>query len=201
MVTRSLEEPALAPARTLARVCPTWSTCLRSCNVVASKLTSTLPVSRLSRRHMRTWPRTWPPSSWASLILRGWRSFQKLLLTTAALVIPLCDLLAQINYIVDVAANMPANAHTTASGVFRLAWRGKQTSTTIVVRLRTVNICLPQPVASCLRSPPDTTPFPTLVPVVFHPSAPTPVDFVCHARWKFEYPLSLPVPFVSRLRL
>ena len=48
-------------------------------------------------------------------------------------------LLAQINYIVDVAANMPANTHTTASGVFRLAWRGRQKSTTIVVRLRTVN--------------------------------------------------------------
>ena len=32
-------------------------------------------------------------------------------------------LLAQINYIVDVAANMPANTHTTASGVFRQAWR------------------------------------------------------------------------------
>ena len=30
-------------------------------------------------------------------------------------------LLVQINYIVDVAANMPANTHTTASGVFRLA--------------------------------------------------------------------------------
>ena len=42
-------------------------------------------------------------------------------------------LLAQINYIVDVAANMPADTHTTASRVFRLAWRGKQTSTTIVV--------------------------------------------------------------------
>ena len=62
---------------------------------------------------------------------------------------------------------------------------------------------LPQPAASCLRSPPDTAPLPTLAPVVFHPSAPSPVDFV-HARWKFECPLSLPAPFVewcqSRLR-
>ena len=47
-------------------------------------------------------------------------------------------LLAQINYIVDVAANMPDNTHTTGSGVFRLAWRGNHNSTTIVVRLRTV---------------------------------------------------------------
>ena len=45
---------------------------------------------------------------------------------------------------------MPANTHTTASGVFRLASRGKQNSTTIVVRLRTVNMYLLQPVTSCL---------------------------------------------------
>ena len=89
-------------------------------NVVASKLTSPLLVSRPLLRRTRTWPRTWPPSSWASLILSGWRSFRMLLLTRA--------LLAQINYIVDVAAKMPPNTHTTASGVFRLAWRGKQTS-------------------------------------------------------------------------
>ena len=49
---------------------------------------------------------------------------------------------------------------------------------------------LPQPVASCLRSPPEATQLPALVPVLFHPSAPSPVDFV-HACWKFKYPLSL----------
>ena len=84
-------------------------------------------------------------------------------------------------------ANMPDNTHTTASGVC----------------LRTVNMYLPQPVASCLRSPPAATQPPALVFVVFHPSAPSPLAFV-HARWKCEYPLSLPAPFVewhqSRLR-
>ena len=105
-------------------------------------------------------------------------------------------LLAQINYIVDVAANMPANTHTTASEVFRLAWRGRQKSTTIVLRLRTVNMYLPQPVASCLRSPPAGTQPPALSAVAFPAAAPSPVDFV-HARWKFEYPLSLPGPFVQ----
>ena len=110
-------------------------------------------------------------------------------------------LFAQINYIVDVAANMPANTHTTASGVF-IAWRGQQKSTMIALRLRAVNTYLPQPVASCLRSPPAGTEPPTLSRVAF-PPATSPVDFV-HARWKFEYPLSLPGPFVewymSRLR-
>ena len=67
----------------------------------------------------------------------------------------LCDpnvvtraLLAQIHYIVDVAANMPPNTYTTASGVFRFAWRGRQKSTTIVLRLRTVHMYLPQ--AGCI---------------------------------------------------
>ena len=39
---------------------------------------STPPVSRPLHRHMLTWPRTWLPSSWASLILRGLHSFQTL---------------------------------------------------------------------------------------------------------------------------
>ena len=76
-------------------------------------------------------------------------------------------LLAQINYTADVAANMPPHTYTTASGVFRFAWRGRQKSTTIVLRLRTVYIAsvgciLPAqptcahaaayPVASCLSN-------------------------------------------------
>ena len=185
MVTVSLEEQALAPARTLARA------------PYPEHLLAHLP----SRKHMLTWPPTWPSSYPARLellpeALADYRSLGDPNVVTRAL-------LAQINYIVDVAANMPANTHTTASGVFRLAWRGRQKSTTIVVRLRTVNTYLPQTVASCLRSPPAGTQPPTLSPVAFPPAAPSPVDFV-HVRWKFEYPLSLPGPFVewymSRLR-
>ena len=91
---------------------------------------------------------------------------------------------------------MPANTHTTASGVFRLAWQRPQKSSTIVVRLHTVNMYLPQPVASCLRSPPAGTQPPTLSPVAFPLATPSPVDFV-HVRWKFECPLSPPGPFVE----
>ena len=101
-----------------------------------------------------------PPSSWASLSRPALNSSQKHLLTTVGDPnVVTRALLAQINYIVDVAANMSANTHTTASGVFRLAWRGRQKSTTIVLRLRTVNMYLAQPVASCLRSPPADTHF------------------------------------------
>ena len=77
---------------------------------------------------------------------------------------------------------------------FQLAWRERQKSSTIVLRLRTVYMCL-QPVASCLRSPPADTQLRTLSPVAFPPAAPT-GDFV-RARWKFECPLSLPDLFVD----
>ena len=90
---------------------------------------STPPVSRPLHRHMLTWPRTWLPSSWASLILRGLHSFQSLAdyRSLADPTVATRTLLAQINYIVDVTANMPPNTHTTANGVFRLAWRVKET--------------------------------------------------------------------------
>ena len=84
-------------------------------------------------------------------------------------------LLAQINYTADVAANMPPHIYTTGSGVFRFAWRGQQKSTTIVLRLRTVYMYLPQPVASCLRSPPEDTQLPTLSAAAFPAAAPSPL--------------------------
>ena len=200
MVTVSLEEPALAPARTLVRV-PYLEHLLalvqRGCEQADSH-TASEPAFAQAHADLATYLATilvglFDPARLALLpeALADYRSLGDPTVVTRAL-------LAQINYIVDVAANMRPNTHTTASGVFRFAWRGKQTSTTIVVRLRTVNMYimyLPQPVASCLR-PPETTPLPTLALVLFHPSAPSPVDFV-HARWKFEYPLRLPAPFVE----
>ena len=47
--------------------------------------------------------------------------------------------------------------------------------------------------ACVVRLPPHSR---QQVPVVFHHSAPRPLAFV-HARWKCEYPLSLPAPFVE----
>ena len=99
MVTMSLEEQALAPARTLVRVpylehllalvmCNPLLFYSPSCNVAVTKLTFPPPLSLPSPKHMLTWPLTWLPSSWAYLTRYGWHSFQKRLLTTAALVIP-----------------------------------------------------------------------------------------------------------------
>ena len=80
-------------------------------------------------------------------------------------------LMVQLQYITDVAANMLPDTHTTASGIFRLAWQGGRTSHATAMRLRTVHMHLPQPVAVCLRTPPDTTPAPTMVPAVLPPGA------------------------------
>ena len=89
-------------------------------------------------------------------------------------------------------------------GIFRFAWRVRQNSTTIVLRLRTVYMHLPQPVASCLRSPREDTKLSTLSSAAFPAAAPCPLHCI-HARWKVEYPLPLPSPFgewyMARLRL
>ena len=59
-------------------------------------------------------------------------------------------LLAQINYTADVAANMPPHTYTTGSGIFRFAWRARQNSTTIVLRLRCPPLS-PPPSAVCVQ--------------------------------------------------
>ena len=94
-------------------------------------------------------------------------------------------LLAQINYTAaDVAAKMPSHTYTTGSGIFRFGWRARQNSTTIV-RLRTVYMFLPQPIASCLRSPPEDTKSPFLAPVTFPAAAVPAALYSCW--WKFAF--------------
>ena len=68
--------------------------------------------------------------------------------------------MAQLQYMTDVAANMPADTHTTASRIFRLAWRDACTSHATVVRLRTVYMYLyfPQSVAASHLTPPRCLP-------------------------------------------
>lgn len=59
--------------------------------------------------------------------------------------------MAQMQHVTDVAANMLP--HTTASGIFRLAWRGTCMSLFLYQALHAPSL---QPVA-CLRSPPATS--------------------------------------------
>ena len=202
MITVSLEEQALAPARVLARL-PYLEHLLGL--VQQGCAPAQLPAAcapALAQAHADL-------ATYLATVIVGLFDPARLGLVPEALAddrklgdpnVVARALLAQINYTADVAANMPPHTYTTASGIFRFAWRGQQKSTTIVLRLRTVYMYLP---ASCLRSPPPDTQLPTLAAASFPTAAPSPVAYLL-ARWKFEYPLSLPGPFVewymSRLR-
>ena len=200
MLAVSLEEQTLAPARVLG-ACHIWSTSLALCSGAVRQLTSQRPLHLPSRRHADL-------ATYLATVLVGLFDPARLKLLPEALAdyrklgdpnVVARALLVQINYIVDVAANMPANTHTTASGVFRLAWRVRQNSTTIVLHLRTVNMYLPQP----SRIVPAQLACGHAAANPVASGCTSPVAFV-HARCKFECPLSLPGPFVdwymSRLR-
>ena len=198
MVTVILEEQALAPARVLARV-PYLDHLLhlvqQGCEP-AQLPAACAPALECAHADLATYLAT---------LMAGLFDQARL----AALPEALADyqqlgdptvvartLLAQINYTADVAANMPPHTYTTGSGIFRFAWRVRQNSTTIVLRLRTVYMYLPQPIASCLRSPPEDTKPPILSSAVFPAAAPCPLQYI-HARWKFTYPFTPPSSFVE----
>ena len=174
MVTVLIEEQALAPARVLARV-PYLEHLLglvqRGCE--AHQLAAACAPA-VERAHADL-------ATYLAMLITGLFEHARL----AALPEELADfrqlvdptvvtraLLAQINYAADVAANMPPDTYTTGSGIFRFGWRARQRSSTIVLRLRMVYMYLPQPIASCLRSPPEGTKPPLLAPVTFPAAAP-----------------------------
>ena len=154
MVTVILEEQALAPARVLARV-PYLEHLLGL--VQQGCEPAQLPAAcapALVRAHADL-------AIYLATLLAGLFDGARLAALSKALAdyqqlgdpaVLARTLLAQINYTADVAANMPPHTYTTGSGIFRFAWRARQNSTTIVLRLRTVYMYLPQPIASCLRS-------------------------------------------------
>ena len=59
--------------------------------------------------------------------------------------------LSQMRYVADVASSLPSNAYSTSGGLFRLAWRTCK-GRALTLRLRTVFIFVPQPVAACLAA-------------------------------------------------
>lgn len=97
-------------------------------------------------------------------------------------------LLAQLRYVADVATSMPAGTLTTSGGVFRLCWRANQSSSGLAVRLRTVFLYLPQPVAACLAVPAGSTGLPDVLRAVLAPADCPQPDFL-HARWRLDYTL------------
>ena len=167
MVTVILEEQALAPARVLARL--PYLEHLRGL-VQQGCETAQLPAAcapALARAHADL-------ATYLATVMVGLFDRARLAVLPEALAdsqklgdpnVVARALLAQINYTADVAANMPPHTYSTTSGIFRFAWRAGQKSTTIVLTLRTVYMCLsllrpacaarqgyaaPNPVGSCL---------------------------------------------------
>ena len=60
--------------------------------------------------------------------------------------------LTQMRYVADVASSLPSKAYSTSGGLFRLVWRQCR-GRALTLRLRTVFLFVPQPVAACLRIP------------------------------------------------
>ena len=57
--------------------------------------------------------------------------------------------LSQMRYVADVASSLPSKAYSTSGGLFRLVWRQCR-GRALTLRLRTVFLFVPQPVAACL---------------------------------------------------
>ena len=93
-------------------------------------------------------------------------------------------LTVQLQYITDVAANMPADTHTTVSGIFRLAWR-RSTHVPRHGHAAAHRVYVLAATSGCLPSHP---PLPAIVPAVLPPGDAGSAIYLL-ARWKCECPL------------
>ena len=91
-------------------------------------------------------------------------------------------LLAEMRYVADVAASLPHDAYSTSGGLFRMIWRTCK-GHALTLRLRTVYLYLPQPVAACLRAPPPGGGPPALAKV--HVPETSPCTYLA-AYWKAD---------------
>ena len=92
--------------------------------------------------------------------------------------------LTQMRYVADVASSLPSKAYSTSGGLFRLVWRQCR-GWALTLRLRTVFLFVPQPVAACLRIPVAPRRRPELASILLseqHPSA------CCYlaAKWQLD---------------
>ena len=93
-------------------------------------------------------------------------------------------LLAQMRYVADVAASLPQDVYSTSGGFFRMICRTCK-GHALTLRLRTVYLYVPQPVAACLRAPPPGGGPPALTRVHVPETSPGPCTYLA-AYWKFE---------------
>ena len=92
--------------------------------------------------------------------------------------------LSQMRYVADVASSLPSNAYSTSGGLFRLAWRTCK-GRALTLRLRTVFIFVPQPVAACLRIPVAARRRPELASILLPEQPPSACSYLA-AKWQFD---------------
>ena len=92
--------------------------------------------------------------------------------------------LSQMRYVADVASSLPSKAYSTSGGLFRLAWRTCR-GRALTLRLRTVFLFVPQPVAACLRIPVAARRRPELASILLPEHPPSACSYLA-ARWQLE---------------
>ena len=93
-------------------------------------------------------------------------------------------ILAQMQYVADVAASLPQTSQSTSGGLFRFTWRAVR-SYGLTLGLRTVFLYLPQPVAACMIVLPPGGSLPALAQVTLPVHPPHPFTYLA-ATWKVD---------------
>ena len=93
-------------------------------------------------------------------------------------------ILAQMQYVADVAASLPQTSQSTSGGLFRFTWRSVK-SYGLTLGLRTVFLYLPQPVAACMIVLPPRGSLPALAQVTLPVHPPHPFTYLA-ASWKVD---------------
>ena len=93
-------------------------------------------------------------------------------------------ILAQMQYVADVAASLPQTSQSTSGGLFRFTWRAVR-SYGLTLGLRTVFLYLPQPVAACMIVLPPGGSRPALAQVTLPVHPPHPFTYLA-AVWRVD---------------
>ena len=93
-------------------------------------------------------------------------------------------LLRQMHYLGEVGAHLQDSEYHVAWGLFHLRWLNKEFPPGFGLRLRSVTLYLPQPVAAAIKYPPLPNP-PTLGQAYFPEPAGDPPSFLL-AKWRHE---------------
>ena len=186
LVTISLEEKALAPVAPLLRV-PYLERLLeavRDCTPLDRLQDALRPAVIQAHDDLATFITELVLALFDGDQLRG---LQGQLQPFRGLADPLTvrrAVLSQMRYVADVASSLPSNAYSTSGGLFRLAWRTCK-GRALTLRLRTVFIFVPQPVAACLRVPAAARRRPELASILLPEQPPSACSYLA-AKWQFD---------------